>query len=196
MKHLAATLPDTIQTARLLLRRWQPSDAPRLKAALDASVSHLEPWIPWHVAEPATIDVLETRLAGHAADFDAGRAWIYGIFAPSDERVLGAVGLYPRDDARRVPIDDADRLELGYWLHVDATGHGYATEASSALLAAGETLPGVSCFEIRCDPRNAPSAAVPRRLGFAHQVTVPQPSGATRAGESRETMIWVRPVQR
>jgi RimJ/RimL family protein N-acetyltransferase len=189
------SLPDVITTERLLLRRWQPTDAPRLKAALDASVAHLEPWIPWAIAEPASVPELEARLAGHVADFDAGRAWIYGIFPPDEGEVLGAVGLYPRDAVERVPIAAADRVELGYWLHVGATGRGYATEATVAAAALGETLPSIAHLEIRCDPRNAPSAAVPRRLGFTHQATIQRPASAPDA-EPRELLIWVRPVAR
>ena len=193
--HPPVPLPDVILTERLVLRRWHPDHAARLKPALDASVAHLEPWIPWAIAQPASVPELEARLAGHAADFDAGRAWIWGIFTPDERAVLGAVGLYPRDAERRVPIDDADRLEVGYWLHVDVTGRGYATEAVVAALGVGETLPGIGHVEIRCDPRNAPSAAVPRRLGFTHQATVQRPAAAP-TDAPHELMIWVRGIVR
>ena len=43
-----------IHTQRLVLRCWQPTDAPLLKAAIDASLEHLRPWLPWAQHEPKT----------------------------------------------------------------------------------------------------------------------------------------------
>lgn len=177
--------PERIETDRLLLRRWRTEDAARLLAALDANVAHLEPWIPWAVAEPVPLPRMEARLAGYAADFDAARAWLYAIVARGGDReeLLGGAGIYPRDAVRRVPAADADRAELGYWLRADATGHGYATEAARALLDAALALPFAARVEIRCDPRNDASAAVPRRLGFRHAATFTDEGG-------HATMLW------
>ena len=52
-------LPDRIDTERLVLRRWRPADAPLLKAAVDASLTHLRPWTPWAVAEPTPLPGVE-----------------------------------------------------------------------------------------------------------------------------------------
>ena len=41
-----------IHTQRLVLRCWQPTDAPLLKAAIDANLEHLRPWLPWAQYEP------------------------------------------------------------------------------------------------------------------------------------------------
>ena len=180
----SALPPEALRTARLLLRRWSPADAPLLRDALDGSVDHLRPWIPWRIAEPAPVPVLETRLAGHAEDFDAAHEWLWGVFPLDASAVLGGVGLYPRDAAGRVPLAQADRVELGYWLRAEATGRGYATEAARALLDVALALPGMTCVEIRCDARNAPSVAIPARLGFRHARTVAQ--------EGYELMVWER----
>jgi RimJ/RimL family protein N-acetyltransferase len=185
--------PAELRTERLLLRRWRPRDAALLKAALDSSVDHLKPWIPWRIAEPAPVPELEGRLAAHAEDFDAGREWLWGIFSPDGAAVLGGVGLYPRAASGRVPFAEADHIEIGYWLTAGATGRGWATEAARAVLGVALALPGMTRVEIRCDPRNAPSAALPPRLGFRHARTVPQ-SPATAASPPRELMIWERAV--
>jgi RimJ/RimL family protein N-acetyltransferase len=123
------------------------------------------------VSTPAPVPELTERLARFAADFAANREWRYGIFTPDGE-ILGEAGLYPRTEDARVDYHDADRVELGYWLREDMTGRGLVTEAARALLIVAETLPGVSCIEIRCDERNAPSAAVPQRLGFVLADTI------------------------
>src|SRR6185503_1186169 len=39
-------VPDELRTARLLLRRWRPSDAAALQPVLAANSAHLAPWIP------------------------------------------------------------------------------------------------------------------------------------------------------
>lgn len=39
-------VPYRIETARLVIRCYDRADAPLLKAAVDASVEHLRPWMP------------------------------------------------------------------------------------------------------------------------------------------------------
>jgi RimJ/RimL family protein N-acetyltransferase len=185
--------PGSLETERLTLRRWRPEHARALKTALDASVEHLRPWIPWTVAEPAPLPELEARLAGYAERFDEGREWLYGIFLRGDTNVLGGVGLYPRSAEGRVPIAVADHLEIGYWLRSDVTGRGYVTEAVRALLTVAVGVPKMTHVEIRCDQRNAPSVAVPVRLGFRHACTLAQ-EPAPPGHEQGALMVWALPL--
>jgi RimJ/RimL family protein N-acetyltransferase len=53
----------------------------------------------------------------------------------------------------------------------------------------GFELEKLNRLEIHCDPANAPSAAIPRKLGFAHQVTVPAWVNSPKQ-PPRDTMIW------
>jgi RimJ/RimL family protein N-acetyltransferase len=159
-------LPEEIATARLYLRPWRKQDAALLLPVLVANAAHLGPWIPAHVAAPAPLAELEVRLAGFGADFEAALAWRFGIFSPDQRHVYGEADLFFRSAEGRVPLAAADRTEIGYWLRQDVTGRGFATEAAGALMQLAARLPGMKHIEIRCDPRNQPSAAVPRRLGF------------------------------
>ena len=79
-------------------------------------------------------------------------------------------------------------MELGYWLRADATGRGFVTEGAHAMLAVAAALPHVSCVEVRCDARNAPSAAIPRRLGFDLAATIAEPPS--------ELQVWLKAVPR
>jgi len=160
-------MPDEVHTARLCLRPWRVSDAAALRAALESNFDRIAPWIPAHVATPAPIPEMEARLTRSAAAFADNREWRFGIFPLDDDsRVLGEMSLFPRDTKGRVPLAQADRVELGYWIAADATGQGLVTEGARALLAAAARIPAFSRAEIRCDARNAPSGAVARRLGF------------------------------
>jgi RimJ/RimL family protein N-acetyltransferase len=182
--------PVEIRTPRLTLARWRRSHAPSLGRALESSVDDLRGWIPWRIAEPAPVDVLEQRIAGFVADFDTGREWVYAIHEAGADEVLGAFGLYPRDATKRAPIADADRVELGYWLRTDVTGRGYATEAGAALIETMRALGAPTLLEIRCDPRNARSAAIPVRLGFELAETIDDPRAP--ADDPCKLMIWRR----
>jgi RimJ/RimL family protein N-acetyltransferase len=166
--------PSQFRTSRLIIRRWQASDAEALAPVLAANVDHLAPWIPWRVAEPVPPAQLAVRLNEFAAAFDADREWRYAVVAADADRILGDVDLFPRNESGRVPFDAADRVEMGYWLRADATGQGYAIEAARAALEIVRSLPRISRVMIRCDERNHASAAIPRRLGFRLVRTVPE----------------------
>ncbi len=185
----ARPVPVVIRTERLLLRPWRASDADALQPLLVANQDHIGPWIPKRVSEPSPVPVLAKRLAGEAADFDADIAWRYAMFTPDERTVLGEIALFPRGANGRVHYSEADRVEVGYWLRADWTGKGIVTEAARALLAVAANLDRVTRVEIRCDERNAPSAAVPRRLGFTLDQTVASTS-ITTPDAKVELQVW------
>jgi N-acetyltransferase len=173
--------PDDIRTPRTLLRRWRADDAALLKDAIDSSLEHLQRWMPWAMAEPSPLDALRERLGLFSRSFESGSEWLYGIFTPDGTRVLGGTGLHPRIGLTGI--------EIGYWIRVGETGKGYATEAASALRRTALALPHIDHVEIRCDPSNAASAAIPARLGYAHVETlVGNITGPD--GSPRDTMVW------
>jgi RimJ/RimL family protein N-acetyltransferase len=174
-------IPDEITTPRLLLTRRRVSDAAELKAVIDANLPHLQAWMPWAMAEPSPLEALEERSAKFETDFDRGLEWAFAIRLRATGEMLGGVGLHPRIGP--------NSLEIGYWLRADATGKGYATEATDALTRLALRQPGVERVEIRCDPKNVASAAIPRRLGFTHVLTIENET-TTPSGAPRDTMVW------
>lgn len=172
--------PFSLTTSRLIIRRWGRSDAPALKAAVDSSLDHLRPWLPWAREAPSPLPEVEQRLEGFARDFEEGRDCIYGILCRETGRVLGGTGLHPRNGP-------GDR-EIGYWLRAGATGQGYITESCAALTSTAFALwPELLTITIMCDPANGRSAAVPARLGFALIGNLP----AKEPGPTREfDQVW------
>lgn len=161
------TVPRELRTERLVLRPFDAGDAPELLPLLETNVDHLSRWIPEHVWRPLPLDELATRLSGFAENFGADRQWRYAIRLIDDDTLVGEVDLFTRSAAGRVPYPEADRAEIGYWVRADYTGRGLATEAARAMLALAASLPRIEHVVIRCDALNAPSGAVPQRLGFA-----------------------------
>jgi len=170
-----------ILTPRLVLRCWNPADAPLLREAVTESLEHLREWMPWARYEPESLDHVVERLRRMRAQFDSGEDFVYGIFDPSEARVLGGTGLHTRvgPDAR----------EIGYWIHKDQMGQGLATEAAGALTRVALEVDGVERVEIHCDPQNTRSAAVPRKLGYTLDASLRR-RARTPDGEPRDTMVW------
>ena len=170
-----------VETPRLVLRCWQPEDAPLLKNAIDASVEHLKPWMPWAHEEPEELQTKIDRLRRFRGNFDLGRDFVYAVFDSTESEVLGGSGLHTR-------VGEGAR-EIGYWVHVDHLRQGYATELSAALAHVAFEIDKVERVEIHCDPANAASASVPRKLGFAHDATL-RARTKTHDGNPRDTMVW------
>lgn len=191
------SLPATIRTPRLLLRRQHPSDALSIKEAVDSSLAHLKASVAWAQAVPEPLEVLAERLAAAAAAFDAGEAWTFSILDQAMTRVLGAIGLH-QPDAALVALVGSGTLETGYWLRADATGHGYATEATSSLVELAFARLGVQRIVVCHDPANVASEGIPRRLGFRCLGTVTAdllPGRQAADGTMRPyTKLWVRDV--
>ncbi|MCX6031709.1 MAG: GNAT family protein [Chloroflexi bacterium] len=169
-----------IVAPHLVLRCWQPADAPLLKAAVDASIEHLRPWMPWAQNEPTELDAKVATLRRWRGEFDLDKDYVYGIFAPDETAVLGSTGLHTRPGP--------DGREIGYWVRADQINRGIATETAAALTKVAFGIIKVQRVEIHCDARNVRSAAVPRKLGFVHEATLRRRSHAE--GEPRDTMVW------
>lgn len=141
-----------------MIRCWDPADAALMKDAVDTSLDHLRPWMPWAEAEPSTLEQKRQLLTRFADDFARGDDAVYGIFEPGERRVVGSTGLHPRLEA--------DAREIGYWIRADAAGRGLGSESTAALTRVAFEADAVERVEIHCDPANLRSAAIPRRLGY------------------------------
>ena len=171
----------TIHTHRLIVRCWNPADAPLLQAAIVASIEHLRPWMPWVAGEPDSVEAKVQRLRRMRGEFDLDKEYVYGIFDRDERNVLGGAGLH-----RRV---GEGAIEIGYWIHVDYTNQGLATEVAGALTRVACEILEMQRVEIHCDPLNRRSAGVAARLGFTHEATLRQRT-VDVDGNPRDTMIW------
>jgi RimJ/RimL family protein N-acetyltransferase len=175
--------PYRIETERLVLRCYDPEDAPLLKDAIDRSLEHLRPWMPWTPDEPEPLDDVYERLRDFRSQYDRDENHIMGVFAPDDSRLLGGTGLHPRQGD--------GGLEIGYWIAADAVGRGYATELSAVLTRVGFSCFDIDRIEIRVDPANERSERVPAKLGFTREATLRRRLPAKAGSEPRDANVWV-----
>ena len=156
-----------ISTERLRIRDWTPDDAP---AALDL-LSRIEV-VKWLGDGPpqlcADLDDARTRIERwRSRDHPPLGHWAIEVADPGElhGRVIGTVLLLTLPNA-----EDAE-VEIGWHLHPDAWGHGYASEAARAVLAHGFAA-GLEEINAVTHLTNAPSQAVCRRIGMEHRGVV------------------------
>jgi RimJ/RimL family protein N-acetyltransferase len=155
---MTVTPPYRIVTERLVVRCYDPRDAPLVKDAIDSSLDELRTWMPWAHDEPKSFDEKVELMRRFRGSFDLGQEFVYGIFSADESEVVGGTGLHSRVGE--------DAFEIGYWVRTSRTGNGYATESSAALTRVAFEVCGVDRVEIRVDPANERSAAIPVKLGF------------------------------
>lgn len=162
------------------LRAFTVNDAALVARAVEESLEHLRPWMPWADAQSADVQFQRTRLARLPELARRNEEWQYGLFPADESRMLGSFGLM----TRRGP----GTIEIGYWLHVDAVGQGHATRATGALTEVALELDGITSVLIHCDEANDRSAAIPKRLGYELVRVAERPPEAP--GEVGREMVW------
>ena len=115
---------------------------------------------------------------GFFIDRESGGDEVFGVFL--GEAVVGGSGLHRRSGP--------DTLEIGYWIHVDHIGQGFATEAAGALTTRAFEDPAIAFVEIHHDRANTASAGVPRKLGF--ELVAERPDAIEAPGEVGIDCCW------
>ncbi|MGN6280830.1 GNAT family N-acetyltransferase [Frateuria sp.] len=146
----------------LLLRPWQPEDAPALHTAVQESLETVGRWLPWcH--------------AGY--DLDEARAWIrhcregwagdehfaFWVFERDSGALLGSVGLSQRNLVHR-------SASLGYWVRQSRQGQGVARQAARVAAHFGFDRLRLVRIEIVALPDNHASRRTAEQAGARFEV--------------------------
>jgi RimJ/RimL family protein N-acetyltransferase len=176
------TPPYRIETERLVIRCYEPEDAPLLKAAVDSSIEHLLPWMPWARFEPQSVEDKMELCRMFRGQFDLDQNYVYGIFSRDETEQLGGSGFHKRANE--------GSLEIGYWVAASAIGRGIATEVTAVQTRAGFELAGLDRIDIRRNPANDRSLAIPRKLGFTEEGRLRRRLEAHENGPLRDSVIF------
>lgn len=145
------------------------SDAPILTARLRLRPLELDDWPAVHAfaSDPTTMafmpegvmDDAQTRqfIAEHCSD----ESRYYAAELLAEDRLIGYLPFHPWYSARI--------YEIGWVLHPDYQGKGYATEAAAALLAHGFTTLGLHRVIATCQPQNPASWRIMEKLGMRRE---------------------------
>jgi RimJ/RimL family protein N-acetyltransferase len=147
----------TLVTGRLVLRPWSVDDAPAALGAYgDAEVARwLAPAMDRVHDLAAMRAVLRQWVAEDALMMAPAGRW--AIELRQDGRVIGGATL--------LPLPPEEEFEMGWQLHPDAWGRGYASESGLAL-ARWAFEQGIEEVVAVVRPANARAAATARRIGM------------------------------
>lgn len=177
-----ASIPESLSTDRLELRRWAVTDLDEVMEAIEASIESLQPWMPWAADGVPTREDELTALRAGAVSFDRDADWPFTVVEAETGTLVGGCGLHR--------TDRPEQVEIGYWIRTDRQRRGYATEAAGALAdAAFRHLPWVDEIVIRMDRANAASARVPEKLGF-RLIDEQEQRPPTAGGASEYGLVW------
>lgn len=145
------------QTARLVIRPWRIAEAPRLLDIL--SRVEVAKWLG--DGEPVLMKDLteaEARIRSYD-ELSAPPRGFWAIEVRETGRVVGSVLILD------VPNAEQAEVQIGWHLHPDSWGHGYASEAAAAVLEYGlaHGLPQILALT-HLD--NYPSQDLARRIGM------------------------------
>jgi len=162
---LLLELPQELVGPRVIARAYRDGDAEAVAEAVAESRERLAaagmPWVKeWDDPQQGPIYVRRCQAKWAARDDLA-----FGLWERATGTYLGGSGLHRIDWS--VP-----NVEIGYWIRNRFEGRGFVTEAAALLAAFAFDALHAQRVRIRCDAANARSAAVPRRLGFAHEATL------------------------
>jgi RimJ/RimL family protein N-acetyltransferase len=153
-----------LETDRLRLRPWTHDDAPRL---LDIQ-SRVEVMKWLGDGEPKLmpdLDAAHARIDKYAELSAAPPLAFWAVEPKAGGELLGTVLLLT------LPNDENGEVEIGWHLHPDAWGQGYASEAARAVLAHGFAA-GLPEILAVTHLDNHPSMGVCRKLGMQAQGVV------------------------
>ncbi len=155
------TLPEEIETDRLILRPPRPGDGAEVVAAMQETFDQLHLWMPWAQRPAGAEEIEETEKNGllHVERYRLGEEFLLGAYRKNNGAFVLRIGLRPRD--RAVPS-----WMIGYWCRASMQGQGYVTETVRALTAAAFSILQANRIEIALDSLNLPSRRVAERCGY------------------------------
>ncbi|MGR5238269.1 GNAT family N-acetyltransferase [Vibrio alfacsensis] len=150
------TVQPTLTTDRLILRPFSLGDCEQVaQLAGDRLISDMTANIP-HPYEPPMAKVW---IKGLSPMYHECRGIAYAVTLRSSGELMGAVSVTRIEDGYGT---------LGYWLGVPYWGHGYAYEASKALVDFTNTHFGLSGIKVMHLVENQRSQSVIRKLNVPY----------------------------
>ena len=154
---------QTLETTRLVLRRFEPADAePMFKNwASDAEVTTFLTW-PTHENVDTSSAIIEQWIAAYAND-----TWYQWAIVPKDgkDEPIGSISVVRMNEA-------TEAVTVGYCIGRAWWHQGFTSEALSAVIDFLFSEVGANRIEANHDTRNPNSGGVMRKCGMTYEGTL------------------------
>jgi ribosomal-protein-alanine N-acetyltransferase len=156
MRHDRGVYPITIPGRVITLRELRPDDAADAFSIVgDHRVTH---WLSFDSRDQAATTAMIEGAVTRAQL--TPRTEYYPAVADAEDRMIGFA---------RLGLTGHQAAKLGYAIHADHWGHGYATDAARTIIEYGFTQLGLHRITVAIGPDNAGSIAVAERLGMQYE---------------------------
>jgi [ribosomal protein S5]-alanine N-acetyltransferase len=148
----------TLETERLILRPFEPTDAPcvaLLAGERDVAKTTMA------LGHPYELSSAEGWIASHPEAFENGKHVVFAVTLKSDHNLIGAMGL--------VLNLDQEKAELGYWIGKPYWSRGYCKEAARAVLEFAFTEFRLNRVHAHHFSHNPASGRVMQKVGMRHE---------------------------
>ena len=157
------SLPEQLQSARLLIRVARPGDGAEYNSAVVESLPELAPWLHWAQIAPS-LEVSEKACKQAYGCLLLDEDFMALFFERSTGRLIGGGGLHKADWKLR-------KFEIGYWCRTGSGGKGLITEAVQAMAEHAMDAMRANRLVLTVDDRNVRSWQLAERAGFAYEGT-------------------------
>ena len=152
---MAQKFSPTIHSDRLILRPLKPEDA----SALFTIFSDQKVMKYWNTPPWISLDDAQEFIKKSTEAMGSQKSITLGIFLRTTDELIGKCLLFNYDS-------DSKRAEVGFGIGPQHWGHGFVSEAGSALLMYGFETLQLRRIEAEIDPENTSSSKTLERLGF------------------------------
>lgn len=172
-----------IETTRLYLRSYQPTDADWYAAMCQKNQPHLTLYESGNAAFSIhNAADAEKTIREFAASWAEGRAFFLGAFRQDTDEFVAQI---------YIGLSDASlpEYELGYFADVNHQGQGYVSEAACAALGFIFNRLGAYRVRLECNDANERSCRVAERCGMMKEGHIRQ-NNKRPNGEINGTMLY------
>ena len=172
--------PQIIKTPRLVLKILPPTqeNAEMFFNIIEQNRDYLEAW-QGHFEYLRNPDEVRQKLEQRYPQMNSSEGMLFGIY--KDNKPIGRIRFFDIHD---------NGCEIGYWLIKSANGHGYMSEALSALEAELFAF-GFDRITLDIDNGNTPSENLAKRNGYKLTERLPMASWAKCVGKC-DSLIYVK----
>jgi RimJ/RimL family protein N-acetyltransferase len=150
-----------LQTDRVIIRCYEPTDAPTMSETILRNHEHLIPWMPWAIKDQHTVPFCLDLIRKFRGSYDLGTDYPMGVFDLRNGQYIGGTGLHLRAGA--------GALEIGYWIDERLARQGFATHVAATLTKAAFEYTSVHRMNIHMQVGNIASERIPERLGYRRE---------------------------